>query len=71
MNIWQIGFVVRAGVSALVVAFLLGYAAHDQWGLSPAAIRTDALLAALLIRHVGGHRSFGLSEEFLNHMNHL
>ena len=49
MNIWQIGFVVRAGVSALVVAFLLGYAAHDQWGLSRAAIRTDALLAALLI----------------------
>jgi hypothetical protein len=27
MNTWQIGFVVRSGVSALVVAFLLGYAA--------------------------------------------
>jgi hypothetical protein len=34
MNIWQIGFAVRSGVSALVVAFLLGYAAHYQWGLS-------------------------------------
>ena len=49
MNIWQIGFVVRSGVSALVVAFLLGYAAHYQWGLSRVVIRTDALLAALLI----------------------
>jgi hypothetical protein len=49
MNIWQIGFVVRSGVSALVVAFLLGYAAHYQWGFSRVAIRTDALLAALLI----------------------
>jgi hypothetical protein len=34
MNIWQIGFVVPVGVSAIVVAFLLGYAAHYQWGLS-------------------------------------
>jgi hypothetical protein len=49
MNIWQIGFVVRSGVSAPVVAFLLGYAAHHQWGLSLSAIRTDALLVALLI----------------------
>jgi hypothetical protein len=49
MNIWQIGFVVRSAVSALAVAFLLGYAAHHQWGLSPSAIRTIALLAALLI----------------------
>ena len=49
MNIWQIGLVVRSGVSALVVAFLLGYAAHHQWGLSRSAIRADALLAALLI----------------------
>ena len=49
MNIWQIGFIVRSGVSALVVACLLGYAAHYQWGLSRVAIRTDALLAALLI----------------------
>jgi hypothetical protein len=30
----RIGFVVRSGVSALVVAFLLGYAAHYEWGLS-------------------------------------
>jgi hypothetical protein len=49
VNIWQIGFVVRAGVSALVVAFLLGYAAHHGWGLPRVAIRTDALLAALLL----------------------
>jgi hypothetical protein len=35
MNIWQIGFVVRSGVSAPVVAFLLGYAAHYQWGFMP------------------------------------
>jgi hypothetical protein len=31
MNIWKIGFIVRLGVSALVVAFLLGYAAHHAW----------------------------------------
>jgi predicted membrane protein len=49
MNIWQIGFVVRSGFSAVVVAFLIGYAAHYQWGISRVAIRTDALLAALLI----------------------
>jgi membrane-bound metal-dependent hydrolase YbcI (DUF457 family) len=49
VNIWQIGFVVRAGVSALVVAFLLGYAAHHDLGLSQVAIRTDALVAALLL----------------------
>jgi len=49
LNIWQIGFVVRSGVSALVVAFLLAHAAHHEWGLSRVAIRTDALLAALLI----------------------
>ena len=49
MNIWQIGFIVRSGVSALVVAFLLGYSAHYEWGLSRSDIRTDALLAALLI----------------------
>jgi predicted membrane protein len=48
MNIWQIGFVVRSGVSAVVVAFPLGYAAHYEWGLSRVAIRTDALLAATL-----------------------
>jgi hypothetical protein len=49
MNIWQIGFVVRSSVSALMIAYLLGYAAHYQWGISRVAIRTDALLAALLI----------------------
>jgi hypothetical protein len=32
MNIWQIGFVVRSGFSALVIAYLLGYAAHYQMG---------------------------------------
>jgi hypothetical protein len=59
MNIWQIGFVVRSGVSALVVAFLLGYSAHYEWGLSRAAIRTDALLAALLIGTLVALEFFG------------
>ena len=49
MNIWQIGFVVRSGFSALVIAYILGYAAHYQWGIPRVALRTDALLAALLI----------------------
>jgi hypothetical protein len=49
MNILQINFVVRSGVSAFVVAFVLGYSARYQWGLSQSTIRTDALLAALLI----------------------
>jgi membrane-bound metal-dependent hydrolase YbcI (DUF457 family) len=59
MNIWQIGFVVRAAVSALVVAFLLGYAAHHDLGLSSATIRTDALLAALLLGILLGIDIFG------------
>ena len=59
MNIWQIGFVVRSGVSALVIAFLLGYAAHYQWGFSRIAIRTDALLAALLIGTLVAIEYFG------------
>jgi predicted membrane protein len=59
MNIWQIGFVVRSGVSALVVAFLLGYSAHYEWGLFRAAIRTDALLAALLIGTLVALEFFG------------
>jgi hypothetical protein len=59
MNIWQIGFVVRSGVSALVVAFLLGYSAHYEWGWSRATIRTDALLAALLIGALVAIEFFG------------
>jgi hypothetical protein len=59
VNIWQIGFVVRSGVSALVVAFLLGYSAHYEWGLSRAAIRTDALLAALVISALVAIEFFG------------
>jgi membrane-bound metal-dependent hydrolase YbcI (DUF457 family) len=59
VNIWQIGFVVRAGVSALVVAFLLRYAAHHGWGLSRVAIRTDALLAALLLATLVAIDMFG------------
>ena len=59
MNIWQIGYVVRSGVSAVVVAFLIGYAAHYQWGLSRVAIRTDALLAALLIGMLVAIEFFG------------
>ncbi|HKO71892.1 MAG TPA: hypothetical protein VJV58_13260 [Bradyrhizobium sp.] len=49
MNFSQIGFVVRSGVSALVVAFLLNYSAHYKWGLSRQTIRFGALLAALII----------------------
>ena len=49
MNIWQVGFVVRSGVSALVVAFLLGYSARHEWGLSRAEIRNSALFTAVLI----------------------
>jgi predicted membrane protein len=59
MNILQVGFVIRSGVSALVVAFLLGYAAHHQWGLSRSTIRTDALLAALLIGTLVAIEFFG------------
>jgi len=59
MNILQVGFVIRSGVSALVVAFLLGYSAHHEWGLSPAAIRTGALLAALLIGTLVAIEFFG------------
>jgi hypothetical protein len=59
MNILKIGFVVRSGVSALVVAFMLGYSAHYQWGLSQSAIRTDALLAALLIGTLVAIEFFG------------
>ena len=61
MNIWQIGFIVRSGLSALVVAFLLGYSAHYEWGLSRSTIRTDALLAALLIGTLVAIELFGKS----------
>jgi hypothetical protein len=63
MNIWQIGFVVRSGVSALVVAFLLGYSAHYEWGLSRSAIRTDALLAALFIGALVAIEFFGSNKQ--------
>jgi hypothetical protein len=49
MNLGQIGFVVRSGVSALVVAFLLDYSAHYEWGLPRDLIRFSALGAALII----------------------
>jgi hypothetical protein len=49
MNIWKIGFIVRSGVSALVVAFLLGYATHHDLGFSRIEIRTGALSAAILV----------------------
>jgi hypothetical protein len=35
MNILQIGFVVRSGLSALVIAFLLSYEAHHEWDFLP------------------------------------
>src|ERR1039458_4608625 len=37
MSILQIGLFVLSGVSALVIAFLLSYAAHYEWGLSGVA----------------------------------
>ena len=49
MSIWQIGFVVRSGVSALAVAFLLNYSVQYEWGLSLDTIRSSALGAALII----------------------
>jgi hypothetical protein len=49
MNIWQIGFVVRRGVSAVGAALLLGYSAHYEWGLSRDTIPFSALLSALII----------------------
>jgi hypothetical protein len=61
MNILQIGFVVRSGLSALVIAFLLSYEAHHEWGLSAVAVRTGALLAALLIANLVALELFGKS----------
>ena len=59
MNIWQIGFVVRSGGFSPGGRFLLGYATHYQWGFSRVAIRTDALLAALLIGTLVAIEFFG------------
>jgi hypothetical protein len=59
MNIWQVGFVVRSGVSALVIAFLLAHAAHHQWGLSRAGIRHGALFTATLIAALLATEIFG------------
>jgi hypothetical protein len=61
MNILQIGFVVRSGVSALVIAFLLSYEAQHEWGLSVVAVRTGALLAALFIANLVALEFFGKS----------
>ena len=52
MSILQIGLFIRSGVSALVAAFLLSYAAHYECGLSAVAVRTGALLAALFIANL-------------------
>jgi hypothetical protein len=49
MKLQQISFIVCSGVSALAFAFLLGYSAHDELGLSRDVIRFGALLAALII----------------------
>jgi hypothetical protein len=56
MNIGQIGFLVRYGVSALVVAFLLGYSARYEWGLSRDVIRFSALGGRSDYRDVRGDR---------------
>jgi hypothetical protein len=44
-----------------VVAFLLSYAAHHEWGLSGVPVRTGALLAALLIAKLVAIEFFGKS----------
>ena len=49
MSSQQLGFIVGRGVSALVVAFLLAYSAHYDWGLPQETIRFGALGAALII----------------------
>ena len=59
MNIWQFGFVVRFGVSALVIAFLLAYSAHHEWGLSRVEIRGGALFMAVLIGSLLAIEFFG------------
>jgi hypothetical protein len=41
--------------------FSVGYSAHYEWGLSRSAIRTDALLAALLIGTLVAIEYFGKS----------
>jgi hypothetical protein len=61
MSILQIGFVVRSGVSALVIAFLLNYEAQREWGLSAVAVRIGALLAALFIANLVALELFGKS----------
>ena len=61
MSILQIGFVVRSGVSALVIAFLLSYEAQHEWGLSGVAVRTGALLAALPVANLVALELFGKS----------
>jgi hypothetical protein len=61
MNILQIGSVVRSGLSALVIAFLLSYEARHEWGLSGVAVRTGALLAALFITNLVALEFFGKS----------
>jgi hypothetical protein len=61
MNILQIGLFIRFGVSALVIAFLLSYAAHHEWGLSAVAVRTGALLAALFVANLLALEIFGKS----------
>lgn len=59
MNIWQIGVFVRSAVSALVVAFLLDYAARHDLGFSRVEIRTGALSAAILLGSLMAVEFFG------------
>jgi hypothetical protein len=56
MNFSQIGFVVRSGVSALVVAFLLNYSAHYEWGLSRQTIRFGGVVRRSDHWAARGHR---------------
>jgi hypothetical protein len=59
MNIWQIGFVVRSGVSALVVAFLFGLLGSLRTGNVSSGHPHRRLAGCPTHRHVGSHRFFG------------
>jgi hypothetical protein len=56
MNILQIGFVVRSGLSALVIAFLLSYEARHEWGLSAVAVPDWRVACCATHRQLGGAR---------------
>ena len=52
-------YAIKGGAAEYYVSDNWVYAAHYQWGLSRVAIRTDALLAALLIGMLVAIEFFG------------